>query len=99
MAAKEITLIVPASTPPREEGDNFEEQVGGKAIKVSMAKIQRGLEDLNDEIEAMIGSIKEKLTGAAKPEAISIGLTITASGGIGFASLGGEVSLELTYKV
>lgn len=97
--AEAITLIVPTPVGSGEPGDDFEEQVGSRAIKVSMEKVREGLDDIKDELETLVQTIKEKTSGAVEPESVAIGLTVTASGGIGFATLGGAVTLELTFKL
>ncbi|MFV0645225.1 MAG: hypothetical protein ACK5NN_12125 [Sphingomonadaceae bacterium] len=97
--AEEITLIVPAPASSGEPGDDFEEQVGGRAIKVSMDKVREGLDSIKDELETLVETIKQKTSGSLEPESVAVGLTVTASGGIGFATLGGAVTLQLTFKL
>lgn len=103
MSVEEITIIVAAPEMPREEGDDFEEQVFdrvfGDVRTVSVEKVRKGLDNIKGELETLLQEAKQKLSGAAKPETIAIGVSISGSGSLGIVSAGAAVSLQLIYKI
>jgi hypothetical protein len=102
-----LTLIVAADAEASDQlqpGETEEQGLIGWVRKKVTAKRDVNLLDVKDELDRVEGQLETLLAGVSDTETagfrlseVEVGLSVTAEGSIGIATVGGEVSLTLRF--
>lgn len=85
---------------PFDENEGFEAQ--GRRTQmasISIQKLEEQLVSVHGQIGALIDGLRTKLPEENRPKSISVGLAISGQGGIGIATVGAEVAVQLTFDL
>jgi hypothetical protein len=104
---EKLTLIVAEGVeeeelaPGESEQHGFREYVRKRMTKkteVDLGAVQSELDGMQIQIDSLLSRIQEPSNAKFRLAEIEFGLSITAEGSIGIATVGGEVSVTLTYS-
>jgi hypothetical protein len=70
----------------------------GSAHGVDVAAVRSQLDHIQRQIDSLLSALEEPAEGRFRLSDIEIGLAVTAEGSIGVATVGAEVSINLTYS-
>lgn len=106
-SATTLTLITAEEaevTPELQPGESVPHGFGGWTRRkvtaqkqVSLADVKGQLDAIQGELDVLLQSLPEPKGGPFRLSEVEVGLSITAEGSIGIATVGGEVSLALKF--
>jgi len=102
-----LTLIVAEGVQEEELAPGEFEQHGPREWirrrltakkEVDLGAVQSELDGMQGQIDSLLSKIQDPTNAKFRLSDIEFGLSITAEGSIGIATVGGEVSVTLTYS-
>jgi hypothetical protein len=66
--------------------------------EVDLGSVQSELDGMQSQIDLLLSKIQDPKDGKFRLSEIEFGLAVTAEGSIGIATVGGEVSITLSYS-
>jgi hypothetical protein len=106
MSAK-ITIIKPttaaATLTETDRAGGVQHGLIAKALDATIGaldqdEVAKGLNSAIEQVQSLVAQLDTR-SGHLKPSEISVGLAISAGGGIGVATVGVEASIELTFSL
>ncbi|WP_142280110.1 MULTISPECIES: CU044_2847 family protein [Mycobacterium] len=102
-----LTLVVASEEqvtrelePGESEEQGFVEWTRRKLARkqeVQLDEVKKQLNEIQGQLDSLLASLPNPKDGPFRLNEVEVGLSISAEGGIGIATVGGEISLSLTF--